>query len=739
MTRRISTLARLSLGAALALPAVAFAPRAAHAFTVAEAAMILPLAWLALGLVWRERGAPRTSAWAGAGACVLLLAYALVVVGAAHPSLWPWLKLQDDAWSLVRWRASLGLAALVLAAWAWVRRRHGELGPVAGLGLALGAWACLAGAFGPRPDISWNSVLEQSSYLVIFAAVWAQVRAHADLARRLTWLALGVGLLNTAYGLLQAAGLDPLPWNQSFGGRAGGFFGNPDLLGGHLALLLPLAWSLALDDRGTRFERGARWAVALALSVGLAATQTRGAWLGAAAGLTLVFAWAWRRRRALVVRRRRTLGLGLGLAVLGLGAWTLAHPQVWERLGDALQGRDVEVGRRLFLMHKSAQLAQQHPLLGQGPGAFRVSFASVEVKGLDPQDYASQPFVLSEHGHDDTLQWAADAGWPAALMWVALLACVILALWRRLPLGEDEPLGSDPWLVLGVLGAFVALQVHGLFNYPYLMLPTQGLAWGLVALALAVGRGPVMPPDAAAPVSRWPIWAAMAMALGLFLGSGQRLVEDHLWWIGEGELGLHKPDAASNLLVRTLSLDRREDRLWLLHGRSESERGYVWNSIGSLREAVRLSPYDAEAGVRLGRACVENRLFPEAETVLFKVADYAPNFVDVWEPLAAAYYNQGKFKESVQAYDWMLYFHVNDESAYANKAAALGSMGQLPMALVTLSNAQLALPKSGKIKVNLAITYLKMGMRKEARAAWKEAAALSPSDPQVDQLRGALH
>jgi Flp pilus assembly protein TadD len=87
----------------------------------------------------------------------------------------------------------------------------------------------------------------------------------------------------------------------------------------------------------------------------------------------------------------------------------------------------------------------------------------------------------------------------------------------------------------------------------------------------------------------------------------------------------------------------------------------------------------------------------------------------------------------------MLYFHVNDESAYANKAAALGSMGQLPMALVTLSNAQLALPKSGKIKVNLAITYLKMGMRKEARAAWKEAAALSPSDPQVDQLRGALH
>ena len=56
--KRTLPLARLALGAALTLPALAFAPRAAHAFTMAESAMLLPLAWLALGLTWRAQPDP---------------------------------------------------------------------------------------------------------------------------------------------------------------------------------------------------------------------------------------------------------------------------------------------------------------------------------------------------------------------------------------------------------------------------------------------------------------------------------------------------------------------------------------------------------------------------------------------------------------------------------------------------------------------------------------------------------
>jgi Flp pilus assembly protein TadD len=190
--------------------------------------------------------------------------------------------------------------------------------------------------------------------------------------------------------------------------------------------------------------------------------------------------------------------------------------------------------------------------------------------------------------------------------------------------------------------------------------------------------------------------------------------------------------------LRALDYDRREDRLWLLHGRAETDRELIWNSVGSLREAVRLNPFDAESAVRLGRNLVELREHAEAEAVLKRVAGYAPNYIDLWEPLAAALYQQEKYADAVGAYDWMLFFHVNEEAAFANKAAAQASLGQLPQALMTLHGAQQKLPQSGKIQLNLAITYLKLGLKEQAREAWRKAEQLSPNDPQVDQMRGVL-
>jgi len=205
--------------------------------------------------------------------------------------------------------------------------------------------------------------------------------------------------------------------------------------------------------------------------------------------------------------------------------------------------------------------------------------------------------------------------------------------------------------------------------------------------------------------------------------------------MGEGELKLNNPDAAEGILLRALDFDRHEDRLWRLHGRAEFDKGLIWNSIGSFRETMRLNPYDAESGVRLGQALLENKILPEASEVLSRVAQYAPNFIDVWEPLAASLYQQGRFEEAIKAYDWMLFYKLNPEAAYANKAACLGSLGQLPQALLVLKAGELALPGNGKIQLNLAITYLKLGMKGPAREAWKNAGRLSPSDPQVDQLR----
>ena len=760
---RTQRFALWALLAAVLLPALAVVPRAAHVFYSGQMLLLGPFALLALLLALPAGVAPRLPRWFSGLLLVLAALAALDLALEWIPALGRLSKYVPAAADVTTGllRGLLGTAALGLCLAAWkAPQRAGLPRPLQAAGLGLAAWWALSGTLSFRPDLAVATLTDWGAYLAVFTAAWLLAAAPAQRSKLVGALLLG-GVLNAAYGLLQASGHDIMPWTEDFGGRAAGLLGNPNYLGGHLALLLPLALALALDSRSGAGVRWARWALALLLAAALFASQTRGAWAGAAVGCTLVLVLAHRLGTDLLRRNRAPLLAVAALLLLGGGAFMLRHPQALQRVADVLQGQDREAGRRVFLMHKTAQLAAEHPLFGVGPGNYRIWFASVEVKGLAPQDYLSQDYILSEHGHNDFLQMAADSGVLAALLWAALLWLVLSALWRGLKVRSAPArmgAGGEDLLGLGALGGLVALSVHGLGNFPFLILPTQASAWALAAVALRalaaplpseLSRGddaligedealtPIAPP-ARGPQRRW-LALSLVAVVALTLVQTRRLLKDMYWWVGEGELGLTHQDTATPQLLRALDFDRREDRLWKLHGRSEAERGYIWNSIGSLREAVRLAPFDAEAAVRLGRACVENKLFDEAVDVLYKVSLYAPNFVDLWEPLAAAYYQQGKFKEAITAYDWMLFFNANTESAYANKAAAQGSLGQLPEALLTLHQAQQHFPGNGKIQVNLAITYLKLGMRSEARLAWKEADRLLPSDPQVDQLRKVLH
>lgn len=688
----------LLLLSALLLPGLAIVPHSQHVFWVPESAVASLLApWAVLAAWWSTRQQPRAA----------LPAYVLPVFGA--------------------------LAAL---------------------------WALSAG-LALRKDLALQSLIEWSAYAGAFFATWRLATTPRKRAVLLGAL-FAYGLLSALYAFVQTAGWDPIPWSSGFGGRAAGFFGNPNFLGGHLALLLPLSLALALDRRGPgRRWPWASWAMVAALALALMLTQTRGAWIGAGVGCALVLGLAQRSLGALVSRNRRALLALAGLAVLSGAAFLALQPNAMSRLRESIKSEDSELSRRLFLMKKASQLASLKPWLGVGPGNFRIQFARVQVQGLEPKDFR-QPYVYSEHAHNDFLQMAAEAGVPAALLWAALMGLVLWALWQGVQGGGEGALPArqgDRLLALGVLGGLSALLVHGTANFPFLIIPTQATAWALAALALRpLARPRLAASDdglvdaesegSAPPSPRRRAWMRAALALGLLAAvalcslntvlQGHRLSSDRFWWYGQGELQLQHPEKASGWLLSALNLDKEEDRLRALHGRSEGERDLIWNSIGSLREAHRLAPYDPEVAVHLGRALLENKQYEEAEKVLTEATLYAPNYYDLWEPLAAALYFQNKHAEAVKAYDWMIFFNVNAENAYVNKAAALGSDGKLPEALLTLQSGERQFPDKAKIYINLAITYLKLGFRQEAKAAWKKAAELGPSDPQVDQLRKVL-
>src|SRR5437867_8827321 len=103
--------------------------------------------------------------------------------------------------------------------------------------------------------------------------------------------------VTATYAIIQLAGLDPFVWTRTatFGGdvRVFGTLGHPNMLGPYLGMTVPLVLWLAIRARSGA-ER-ALWAFVGTISVVvIAATLSRGAWLGLGAGM---IAWGLLRLR----------------------------------------------------------------------------------------------------------------------------------------------------------------------------------------------------------------------------------------------------------------------------------------------------------------------------------------------------------------------------------------------------------------------------------------------------------
>ncbi|HMI30347.1 MAG TPA: hypothetical protein VK527_01315, partial [Candidatus Limnocylindrales bacterium] len=140
------------------------------------------------------------------------------------------------------------------------------------------------------PDSTAGLVAAFSTAVVYFASRAASRGQSATLVRyaRAAGFASAIA---SSYALVQLVGLDPFTWGRTStyegDARIAGTLGHPNMLGAYLAMTVPLTVWLAMRSRGA-LER-ALWALVASVSVVvIAATLSRGAWIGLAGA---VFAW----------------------------------------------------------------------------------------------------------------------------------------------------------------------------------------------------------------------------------------------------------------------------------------------------------------------------------------------------------------------------------------------------------------------------------------------------------------
>jgi O-antigen ligase len=236
-------------------------------------------------------------------------------------------------------------------------------------------------------------------------AYWMVLNTHTrrgHLERALTVL-VSVGVAAALLGLAQS-------WTERSGYRIRGSLSHYMTYSG----VLMMAASAALS--GAVFAARKRWLASLALVPLLAAlllTQTRGAWVGLAAGGLVVL--ALRRARLMIV-----------IPVVALGCYLLAPAHVQARIRSTVDLEDTTARERLVMWGVGGRMIADHPLLGVGPSLTQASY--------DQYRPTDDPFAEIEamgHLHNNLVQLTAERGLLGSSLWLIFWGAWFVLVARR--------------------------------------------------------------------------------------------------------------------------------------------------------------------------------------------------------------------------------------------------------------------------------------------------------------------
>lgn len=257
---------------------------------------------------------------------------------------------------------------------------------------------------------------------------------------------------------------------------------NPNLIGGALALVLPVLFSLILNQgafRNSLAESGkpkkiwvfvynlSLWAVFIFTLLTLLLTSSRGAIVGSVIGLLIVLIWKDRRYFWLIALA--LLAGFIAVIILNKGNWN-----------EFLYMLDRGANNRTFfdriqVWTGAEHLIQDFPLTGAGMDTF-LKLSSRYYS------YASLAFAGAYHPHNQILTMGVEFGLPGIVLYVALLSSAFFMVVRLA--SKLVPLAKT--ILIGLISGLIAHQVFGIFDAFMLGTKLGILFWIFLAIITGI-------------------------------------------------------------------------------------------------------------------------------------------------------------------------------------------------------------------------------------------------------------
>lgn len=645
---------------------------------------------------------------------------ALIGFGVAGAALMIW-PSRTEAYGLPKATIVMLVAAcvLLLAVCRWIVARRIEV-PVGPVPLAMTLVVlvmAIATVASPTPLVALMGSSRQTglmsyvAYLVIALVMIQAFRVDVPwVTRAFVVTAVIVGF----YALLQAAGLQPLPFGI-FTTPVFSTLGNSNFLSGWMAIVFPLSVLGVLSGSGGRWWRMTAAAVALMSPMVIVASRSfQGVPAALAGGTLVVGVWIGQDRRWERLWRQAVerTSIQLALAASALAVVLLA---VGLLLGGpwAVDQAATGLGPRLDFWSAAARLIGDNPVIGTGPDTFGQYYPSYYERashiGYEPTDSP----------HSVPLTMLAAGGIPLGLAYGGFVVITGWALVR----GLRRTGGSQRLLVAGIGGAWLAYQFQSVVSIDVTPL---ALAHWVLAAAIVVTTGQAsfrgMTLGSVPNGPRGPSRSGPRRQKAVPLAAGTRVLLVML-----AALAM----AAAVLVTRPMravaAAERAEDLV---------SEGAAPVALEFATTAVELAPWRAEYWFLKGRALERQGDVPAARAAARRAVELAPGN-GIYAVVAAGLARRAQDHEEARQY----YRHALERDPLNDRVVvegvrALLLYGQGEEALPILEDA-LERRETAELWALRGRLHALQGRSDLARAAYREALRLDPSHREAQDFLGA--
>jgi len=305
-----------------------------------------------------------------------------------------------------------------------------------------------------------------------------------------------VGSLFGVYGILQYQGIDFSFWTGNIGRQnVFGLFGNVNYFAEYLIIPLTIAVPLFFVSKN-KMKKLLLLIGILAMGGSLILTFTRGSYLGFGISLFfMLFLFVFFKGKSFIKENKNIFIIILVAIIIITLLFVIPNPlnksgtiiyKIKSRISvSQLIQNSYTIKSRITNWKFTALMIKDNPLLGSGIGTYKYNSLRYQARFLEQgQNRSIYPYVFATKTHNECLQLWAELG----IVGLGIFIWLIISYFNYgLKFIKRVKNRYKQGILIGLMGAIVAVLVDGIFGFPLHLPATIVLFWLSIGLTIVLG------------------------------------------------------------------------------------------------------------------------------------------------------------------------------------------------------------------------------------------------------------